>query len=162
LSFVTAAGYREPRRIETCNTDVRLLLVMVLVVIGCAPRGEAGGFMNGACRPTTMRDAAGVLTTTGQFGLIGSASPSESDQITVVWRNGGINEYLEVTAFGLDPATESTWVQWPAMGSKSATPWGDVGYLVGLKPIGRPGTCWRLVPIGSRMEDGVVIEVRPS
>src|SRR5438876_11272369 len=117
-----------------------------------------GGFANGICEPTTRRDAQAVATTTGQFGLVGSTSVAAEEQVLVVWRNGGPTTPLAITAYPL--ATPGGWVRWSVGGYGSASPWGEVGYRLGLKPIGSPG-CWRLVPEGGRMEDGVVIEIRP-
>jgi hypothetical protein len=73
-------------------------------------------------------------------------------------RGGGPNTPLAVTAYEL--ATPGTWVRWSVGGDGSSSPWGDVGYRVGLKPIASPG-CWRIVPEGGRAEDAVVIRVRP-
>jgi hypothetical protein len=142
---------------------MRSVLVVALLAISCAPRqNDLGGYVNGICEPTTRRDAQEVATTTGQFGVVGSTSVTADveEKLVVVWRNGGPATALVVMAYRLDPPSTGTWVRW-SEGYGSASPWGDVGYRVGLKPISRPG-CWRLVPEGGRMEDGVVIAVRAA
>ena len=116
--------------------------------------------MNGICEPTTRRDAQAVATTTGQFGLIGSTSLKGDDIVQVVWRGGSPTTSLVVMASRLDPPSTGTWVRW-SVGYGSTSPWGEVGYQVGLKPISTPG-CWRLVPEGGRAEDGVVVAIRPA
>ena len=140
---------------------MRVLLVAALLAISCAPsRDDLGGYMNGVCEPTTRRDAQAVATTTGQFGLIGSTSLKGDDIVQVVWRGGSPTTSLVVMAYRLDPPSTGTWVRW-SVGYGSTSPWGEVGYQVGLKPISTPG-CWRLVPEGGRAEDGVVVAIRPA
>jgi len=137
---------------------MRVVLVAALLAVSCAPsRDDLGGYINGICEPTTRRDTQAIATTTGQFGLVGSTAVKADDEVTVVWRNGGPATSLAIVAYPLDPS-RSGWVRW-SVGYGSASPWGKVGYRVGLKPISTPG-CWRLVPEGGRMEDGVVIAVR--
>jgi len=116
--------------------------------------------VNGVCEPTTRRDAQAVATTTGQFGVIGSTSLKGDEIAQVVWRGGGPATSLVVVAYRLDPPSAGTWVRW-SEGYGSASPWGEVGYQVGMKPISTPG-CWRVVPEGGRMEDGVVVVIRPA
>jgi len=140
---------------------MRPLLAAVLLVISCAPtRDDRGGYVNGICEPTTRRDAQAVATTTGQFGLIGSTSLSGGDVAQVVWRGGGPTTSLAVIAYRLDPPSAGTSVRWSAAGYGATSPWGDVGYSIGMKPIGTPG-CWRILPEGGRVDDGVVIAIRP-
>ena len=137
---------------------MRLALVAVLLAISCVPsRDDRGGYVNGLCEPTTRRDTQGVATPTGQFGVVGSTSVTVDDELFVVWRNGGPSIALVVSGYPLPPP--ASWVRWPAGGFGSASPWGNVGYRVGLKPIGRPG-CWRIVPEGGQTEDGIVIQLR--
>jgi hypothetical protein len=139
---------------------MRLLVVAALLVLSCAPSpDERGGYLNGVCQPTTRRDGQGVATSTGKFGLVGSTSVTVDDEVFVVWRNGGPSIPLVVSGYPLP--SPASWVRWPVGGYASASPWGDVGYRVGLKPIGRPG-CWRIVPEGGQMEDGIVIQLRAS
>ena len=139
---------------------MRIALIAAVVAISCAPsRDDLGGYRNGICVPTTRRDAQAVATATGQFGLVGSTSVTVDDEVFVVWRNGGPATPLVVSGYPL-PSLAS-WVRWPVSGYGSPSPWGNVGYRVGLKPIGTPG-CWRIVPEGGQMEDGVVIQIRAS
>ena len=139
---------------------MRVALLVVLLAISCAPsRDDRGGYVNGICEPTTRRDAQAVATTTGQFGLIGSTSLAGDDVAQVVWRSGGPATSLAVIAYRLDPPSAGTWVRWSAAGYGATSPWGEVGYSIGMKPIGTPG-CWRILPDGGRIEDGVVIAIR--
>ncbi|OLC58630.1 MAG: hypothetical protein AUH85_00450 [Chloroflexi bacterium 13_1_40CM_4_68_4] len=150
---------------------MRQLVASLVVMVACsaAPLGEAptaGGFVNGICQPTTRTDAMGIITATGSFGLVGPVHATADDamnhEILVVWRGGGPGVDLEVQADGLDPALNTKWVRWGAIGPvEGVTPWGNVAYRVGLKPIGRAG-CWRLGARGAPPEDGVVIFIRPS
>ena len=142
---------------------MRSLLLTALLAISCAAsQNDLGGYVNGICEPTTRRDAQAVATTTGQFGVVGSTSVKADveETLVVVWRSGGPATSLAVIAYRLDPPSASTWVRWSVGGYGSASPWGEVGYQVGMKPISTPG-CWRLVPEGGRMEEGVVIAVLP-
>jgi hypothetical protein len=137
------------------------VLLAALLAISCAPRqNDLGGYVNGICEPTTRRDAQAVATTTGQFGVIGSTSLRGDDIVQVVWRGGGPATSLVIMAYRLDPPSTGTWVRW-SEGYGSASPWGEVGYQVGMKPISTPG-CWRIVPDGGRLEDGVIIAIRPA
>jgi hypothetical protein len=140
---------------------VRLVLVAAVLAISCAPsRDDLGGYLNGICVPTTRRDSQAVATTTGQFGLNGSTSLNGDDVTQVVWRSGGPATSLAVIAFRLDPPSAGSSVRWAAAGYGVASPWGDVGYSLGMKPIGTPG-CWRVLPEGGHVDDGVVIAIRP-
>ena len=140
---------------------MRVVLVAALLAISCAASQDGiGGYVNGICEPTTRRDAQAVATTTGQFGLIGSTSLKGDDIVQVVWRGGSPATSLVVIAYRLDPPSAGTWVRW-SQGYGSASPWGEVGYRVGMKPISTPG-CWRLVPEGGLMEDGFVVAIRPA
>ena len=137
------------------------MLVAAVLAISCATsRDDLGGYLNGICVPTTRRDAQAVATTTGQFGLVGSTSLTGNDVAQVVWRRGDPATSLAVIAYRLDPPSAGTWVRWSAAGYGATSPWGDVGYSIGMKPIGTPG-CWRILPEGGRMEDGVVVAIRP-
>jgi len=140
---------------------VRLVLVVAVLAISCAPsRDDLGGYVNGICVPTTRRDIQAVATTTGEFGVVGSTAVTANteDVVSVVWRSGGPATPLAVMAYRLDHPWANTSVSWSVGGYGSASPWGEVGYRVGLKPISTPG-CWLLVPKGGRMEDGVVLAV---
>jgi len=143
---------------------MRSVLLAALLAISCGPsQNDLGGYVNGICVPTTRRDAQAVPTTTGQFGVVGSTSVAADvdETMVVVWRSGGPATSLVVMAYRLDPPSAGTWVRYSVGGYGSASPWGEVGYRVGLKPISRPG-CWRLVPDGGRLEDGVIIAIGPS
>ncbi len=140
---------------------MRLALATLILTISCVPsRDDRGGYVNGICEPTTRRDAQAVATTTGQFGVVGSTSLKGDDIVQAVWRGGGPAMSLVIMAYRLDPPSAGTWVRW-SEGYGSASPWGEVGYQVGMKPISTPG-CWRLVPEGGAMDDGVVIAIRPA
>src|SRR5438876_8431956 len=142
---------------------MRVVLVAALLAISCGPsRDDLGGYLNGICVPTTRRDAQAVATTTGQFGVVGSTSVAADvdETMVVVWRSGGPATSLVVMAYRLEPPSAGTWVRW-SEGYGSTSPWGEVGYQVGMKPISTPG-CWRVVPEGGRMEDGVVVVIRPA
>src|SRR5216117_3630821 len=141
---------------------MRPMLVLALLVVACAPKpDDEGGYVGGICHPTTRRDAQAVATTTGQFGVAGSTSLTADvdETMVVVWRGCGQATSLAVIAYPLHPS-RTGWVRWSVGGYGSTSPWGEVGYRVGLKPISSPG-CWRIVPEGAPIEDGVVIAVRP-
>ena len=141
---------------------MRLALIAAVIAISCAPsRDDLGGYQNGICVPTTRRDAQAVATTTGQFGLSGSTSLTGDDVAQAVWRSGGPATSLAVIAYRLDPPSAGTSVRWAAGGYGATSPWGEVGYRIGMKPVGTPG-CWRILPDGGRAEDGVVIAIRPT
>src|SRR5438552_9002206 len=142
---------------------MRSVPLAALLAISCGPsQNDLGGYVNGICVPTTRRDAQAVPTTTGQFGVVGSTSVAADvdETMVVVWRSGGPATSLVVMAYRLEPPSAGTWVRW-SEGYGSTSPWGEVGYRVGLKPISRPG-CWRLGPDGGRLEDGAIIAIGPS
>ena len=89
--------------------------------------------------------------------MISGPSARDVQQVTL-----SLIDFLQigVVAYRLDPPSAGTWVRW-SEGYGSASPWGEVGYQVGMKPISTPG-CWRVVPEGGRMEDGVVVVIRPA
>ena len=141
---------------------MRGALLAVLFAISCAPsRDDRGGYVNGICEPTTRRDTQAVATTTGQFGLIGSPSLTGDEVAQVVWRSGGPATSLAFIAYRLDPPSAGTWVRWSVAGYGTTSPWGEVGYGIGMKSIGTPG-CWRILADGGRIEDRVVIAIRPT
>ena len=113
-----------------------------------------------SCEPTRKTDAAGVVTVDGGFGIVGEASTYGGDTEGTFWlvRKGAalgdsIALHFEQTA-GKAPAT---WVEYNATGSPRTTPWGDVAFKVGWKPISFSDTCWRLVVDGT--DTGLVVAV---
>src|SRR5438034_96516 len=113
-----------------------------------------------SCEPTRKTDAAGVVTADGGFGIVGEASTYGGDTEGAFWlvRKGAalgdsIALHFEQTA-GRAPAT---WVEYNATGSPRTTPWGDVAFKVGWKPISFSDSCWRLVVDGT--DTGLVVAV---
>jgi len=112
------------------------------------------------CEPTRTKDALGVVTVDGRSGIAGDAFTFGGDMDGVFWlvRRGvvvGDSVALHfVQTTGKAPATT---VDYNAAASPRTTPWGDVAFKVGWKPISFAESCWSLVVDG--MSTGLVVAV---
>jgi len=113
-----------------------------------------------SCEPTRTKDALGVVTVDGRSGIVGDAFTFGGDMngVFLLVRRGAvvgdsIALHFEQTV-GKAPAT---WVEYNAAASPRTTPWGDVAFKVGWKPISFADSCWRLVVDGT--DTGLVVAV---
>jgi hypothetical protein len=105
-----------------------------------------------SCEPTRKKDAAGVITVDGRFGIVGEAFTYGEDMEGALWlvrRGAALGDSIALHF-------EQTTGKAPAA-SPRTTPWGDVAFKVGWKPISFSDSCWRLVVDG--METGLVVAV---
>lgn len=116
-----------------------------------------------ACAPTTSRDAAGVITANGTFGVVGDTStPSATamnEPLLVVRRGAVAGDRLDLRFVQLAESAPATWVEYGVQARTHPSPWGEVTFEAGWKPIGFAGSCWRVLADGA--DTGLVLEVRP-
>jgi hypothetical protein len=113
-----------------------------------------------SCEPTRTKDALGVITTDGRFGIVGDAFTFGEDMGGAFWlvRKGAVVEDSVALHFvQTSGRAPTTWVEYNAAASPRTTPWGDVAFKVGWKPISFSDSCWRVVVDG--IETGLVVAV---
>ena len=156
---------------------MRVLLAISALLVGCggtpsadaaqgspstapAPRETAAA---AACAPTTSRDAAGAITANGTFGVVGDTStPSATamnEPLLVVRRGAVAGDRLDLRFVQLAQSAPATWVEYGVQARTHPSPWGEVTFEAGWKPIGFAGSCWRVLADGA--DTGLVLEVRP-
>jgi hypothetical protein len=113
-----------------------------------------------SCEPTRTEDALGVITTYGRFGIVGDAFTFGEDMNGAFWlvRKGAVAEDSVALHFvQTSGKAPTTWVEYNAAAASRTTPWGDVAFKVGWKPISFSDSCWRVVVDG--IETGLVVAV---
>lgn len=149
---------------------MRFVAVLAVVLIACSPSSAASRSSTPSptatvtappCARTTNRDASGVVTANGMFGIIGdSFTPSATamnDALVIVRRGATIADTMSVAFQSISAAPLETTVWYSVGASTRPNPWGDVAFTAGWKPIGRAGSCWRLFVDSS--DTGLVLEV---
>ena len=158
--------------------SVRSLIVFALLLVACAdpaisratpapattpaitPTPTPTREIALSCEPTRTKDALGVITTDGRFGIVGDAFTFGEDMNGAFWlvRKGAVAEDSVALHFvQTSGKAPTTWVEYNAAASPRTTPWGDVAFKVGWKPISFSDSCWRVVVDG--METGLVVAV---
>lgn len=116
-----------------------------------------------SCAPTTSRDAAGVITANGTFGVVGDTStPSATamnEPLLIVRRGAVAGDRLDLRFVQLAHSAPATWVEYGVQAQTHPSPWGAVTFEAGWKPIGFAGSCWRVLADGA--DTGLVLFVRP-
>lgn len=113
-----------------------------------------------SCEPTRSRDGAGVITLDGRLGIVGETFAHGSVMNGGFWlvRKGAVAGDRVALHFEQIGATApAKWVEYSVSASPRTTPWGDVAFSVGWKPIAFFNSCWRLVVDGS--DTGLVLAV---
>jgi hypothetical protein len=112
------------------------------------------------CEPTRTKDAVGVITSDGRFGIVGDAFTFGEDMNGAFWlvrRGAVLGDSVALHFVQTAGKAPATWVEYNAAASPRTTPWGDVAFEVGWKPISFSDSCWRVVVDG--METGLVVAV---
>ena len=113
-----------------------------------------------SCEPSRAKDALGVITTDGRFGIVGDAFTFGEDMNGAFWlvRKGAmVQDSVALHFVQTSGKAPTTWVEYNAAASTRTTPWGDVAFKVGWKPISFSDSCWRVVVDG--IETGLVVAV---
>ena len=113
-----------------------------------------------SCEPSRTKDALGVITTDGRIGIVGDAFTFGEDMNGAFWlvRKGAmVQDSVALHFVQTSGKAPMTWVEYNAAASPHTTPWGDVAFKVGWKPISFSDSCWRVVVDG--METGLVVAV---
>ena len=154
---------RSPRRWRRISAVAAGILIGVAAV-AAAPPAARGQPPRADCRPTTARDASGVITVDGSIGIVGDTFTHSGDGSFLILRRGAVQgetASLQFTQIGT--TAPATWVQYSSSADPqtSRTPWGDqVAFAAGWKPIAFAGSCWRLSVDGA--DTGLVLEVGPA
>lgn len=136
-------------------------ILIGLVAVAATPPAVRDQPLRADCRPTTTRDASGVITIDGKIGIVGETFTHVGDGSFLILRRGalvGETASLQFTQIGA--TAPATWVQYSSSADPQAsrTPWGDqVAFAAGWKPIGFAGSCWRLSVDGT--DTGIMLEV---
>ncbi len=144
------------------------LLVLGILVIACSGVAEAGdrpttsaGASSG-CHWTRTTDASGVMTTDGLVGIVGptyASSSAVNDLLLMVRRGVVLGDRVTVRFQQLGAGAPATWVEYSVAASERKTPWGDLAFPLGVKPIGFPNSCWRVLVDGS--DSGIILAIGP-
>jgi hypothetical protein len=113
-----------------------------------------------SCEPSRAKDALGVITTDGRFGIVGDPFTFGEDMNGAFWlvRKGAmVQDSVALHFVQTSGKAPMTWVEYNAAASPRTTPWGDVAFKVGWKPISFSDSCWRVVVDG--IETGLVVAV---
>ncbi len=112
------------------------------------------------CRPTTTRDATGIVTTNGRYGIDGSTVLSASatnDSFILVRRDASFDDRIAVELVQVGTSAPATSVSYSVGVSAHRTAWGTLAFALGVKPIGFANSCWRLIVDGA--DTGLVFAV---
>jgi hypothetical protein len=168
LDGPTDTRAKNPSPLRSTRVRRRLLAVTAGVLIGVTalaamPQVARDMPLRAACQPTTTRDASGVVTVDGKFGIVGETfTPSGDGSFLVLRRGAVLGEVASLRFTQIGTTAPATWVQYSSTADPQAsrTPWGDeVAFAAGWKPIAFEGSCWRLIVDGT--DSGLVLEVGP-
>ena len=114
-----------------------------------------------ACPATTTRDASGVITSSGDLGLIEIRTATfPGEKLIVLVRRGAVpGDALELRAEAVLPPGGK--VMWSTAATPRTTAWGSAVFDVNTKPIGNGG-CWRLVRNDGPADEGIVVDLDRS
>jgi hypothetical protein len=150
---------------------MRAALALVMFVTACGSSlGVAGESASTSpppsattCEPTTRKDATGVITANGIFGLLGETTMSSAiamnEPLQIVHRGAKPQDGLALRFDDIGHSSRATWVSYSVVGQDRENPWGAVTFEAGWKPISFPGSCWRVIADGE--DTGLVLFVRP-
>jgi hypothetical protein len=120
-----------------------------------APSQQAG------CPRTQSTDAAGVTTSNGVIGIVGDtyASSAADESRLLVRRGAALGHRVSLEFRQLGASAPASFVTYGVPATLRQTPWGEVAFPFGAKPIGFPNSCWRLWVDGA--DSGIVLFVGP-
>jgi hypothetical protein len=153
---------------------MRPALVLMIFLVGCGSTGASSGSstpeaspLSGSqaqpCAPTSYRDASGVFTADGTFGVLGDTSTlsatAMNEPLVLVRKGAKENEQIALRFDDIGHSSPATRVAYSVGAKARANPWSAFVFDAGWKPIGFAGSCWRVVADG--VDTGLVLEVRP-
>lgn len=149
---------------------MRAALALMLLVTACGPSLGASGSSAPTlpapattCEPTSNRDAAGVLTANGVFGVLGDTTMSSAiamnEPLVIVHRGAKGQDGLALRFDDIGHSSPATWVSYSVVARDHDNPWGAFAFEAGWKPIGFAASCWRVIADGE--DTGLVLFVRP-
>jgi hypothetical protein len=80
-----------------------------------------------------------------------------NDSFTLVRRGAARGERHDVVFANLRNGPD--WISYVVIAQPQASPWGDVVFPLGVKPIGFADSCWRVEVDGQ--DTGLVLHIRP-
>jgi len=153
---------------------MRAALFLTACLVACAPAplgaqsspptaSASAPLSPGSCQPTSSRDAAGVLTANGTYGVLGDTSMfsaiAMNEPLVIVHRDAKAQDGLALRFEDIGHSSPATWVEYSVVARDRQTPWGAFAFEAGWKPIGFAGSCWRVIANGE--DTGLVLFVRP-
>ncbi len=114
------------------------------------------------CPRTRTTDATGVITSNGTIGIVGDTQMSSTafnDFFLMVRRGANTGDRASIQFTQIGSSAPATSVSYGVGAEPSRTPWGDVAFKLGVKPIGFENSCWRLLVDGT--DSGIVLFVAP-
>jgi hypothetical protein len=158
------AQTRSPLRWQTVRGRLSAVIAGMLigmVAVAATPPVGRDQPLHAACRPTTTRDASGVITIDGKVGIVGETFTYSGDGSFLILRRGAVlGELASLQFTQIGAIAPATWVLYSSSADPqtSRTRWGDqVAFAAGWKPIAFAGSCWRLIVDGT--DTGIVLEV---
>jgi hypothetical protein len=115
------------------------------------------------CQPTSSRDADGVFTSNGVYGVLGDTSMASAiamnEPLVIVHKGAKAQDTLALQFNSVGNSSPATSV-WYGVGARARpNAWSEFAFEAGWKPIGFAGSCWRLIADGD--DTGLVLSVRP-
>jgi len=150
---------------------MRVALALMVLATACgSPVGATGSTAPtavatspAACEPTSSRDAVGVLTANGVFGVIGDTSTfsavAMNERLVIVHKGAKEQDTLALQFNSVGNSSPATSVFYGVGARARPNPWGGYAFEAGWKPIGFAGSCWRVIADGQ--DTGLVLFVRP-
>lgn len=151
--FVQAIGER---------SDAALRQTLGNFPVRCQQPATSSADVAAACPRTRASDASGVVTTNGVVGIAGETYVSAravNDVFTMVRRDSKLGDLVTVSFAQVGSSAPATSVAYGVRARPERTPWGDLAFPLGVKPIGFVHSCWRLLVDGS--DTGIVLEIGP-
>jgi hypothetical protein len=127
-------------------------------IAAVSPTPTATGPLVLTCEPTRSRDATGVITADGRYGVVGETFTFGEDMngtFSLVRRGAIAGDRVALHFQQVGASAPATWVEYSASASDQQTPWGNTVFRVGWKPISFAGSCWKLVVDGE--DTGLVL-----
>ena len=116
-----------------------------------------------SCQPTSSRDASGVLTANGVFGVLGETSTFSvialNEPLVIVHQGAKEQDVLALHFNDIGNSSPARSVSYGVGARARPNPWGAFAFEAGWKPIGFAGSCWRV--IADDEDTGLVLFVRP-
>jgi len=100
-----------------------------------------------SCARTITRDASGVITGNGRFGILGdtfASSAQVNDSFVLVTRGATLGQQITVVFVNVGSRGPATTVSDGVVAERMPNAWGDVAFKLWVKPIGFPNTCWQV------------------